>query len=268
MSVEEQFRAQTLELDALKNRVRNFRQTKHWQTDGEWKESVLRTVLSRHLPRHLEPLRGFITDGEQSSRQIDVLVYDNTKPVLFRSGDLVFVTPDAVAGIIEVKSTINTLPKLRAALQPLASNIAMLRRYGNTSAFAGLFVFDTTLKDSDLAGILGELHKVSRKDLTRVVDLVTLGSNAFILNWEGLLPDGVDAKGRRWHAYHLPSMAPGYFINNVIHWAAPLSVQNHMRAWFPPVPKEVLALKQDYLEQEAQDLGYGVVEPGGKWGSL
>jgi len=79
MSVEEQFRALTLEMDALKSRVRNFRQTAHWQTDGEWKESVLRNVLGGHLPRHLEPLRGFVTDGEQSSRQIDVLIYDTAK---------------------------------------------------------------------------------------------------------------------------------------------------------------------------------------------
>lgn len=168
MGLEEQFKAQTLELEALKNRVRNFSQTKHWQTDGEWKESVLRTVLRRHLPKHLEPLRGFVTDGAQSTRQIDVLIYDSTKPVLFRDGDLVFLTPDAVAGIIEVKSSIDTRARLESALEHLASNIEAIRRCGNMTAFAGLFAFDTDFDASSLKAVLEDLYKVSQRTSVRL----------------------------------------------------------------------------------------------------
>ena len=42
------------ELSSLKNRVRNFIQGEHWLTDGEWKESVLRSFLRRNLPKSVE----------------------------------------------------------------------------------------------------------------------------------------------------------------------------------------------------------------------
>ncbi|MBU8977509.1 hypothetical protein JI752_015265 [Lysobacter sp. MMG2] len=38
------FRSIKLEMDALKGRVRQLIDDKHWLTDGEWKETVLRTV--------------------------------------------------------------------------------------------------------------------------------------------------------------------------------------------------------------------------------
>jgi hypothetical protein len=56
----EYFRSITLELQALKNRVRHFIRDKHWLTDGEWKESVLRAVLRRHLPQSIGVGTGFV----------------------------------------------------------------------------------------------------------------------------------------------------------------------------------------------------------------
>ena len=129
MDVAAHFRSLTGELEALRDRVRNFSvATPHWPTDGEWKESVLRAVLRSYLPAHIEALRGFVVTPEMGSGQIDVLLYDNRKPVLFRNGDLVFVTPDAVTGIIEVKSNIADRGALREALRSLADDAAMIRR--------------------------------------------------------------------------------------------------------------------------------------------
>jgi hypothetical protein len=43
MKVKAHFESLNRELEALRDRVRNFSVAKpHWQTDGEWKESVLR----------------------------------------------------------------------------------------------------------------------------------------------------------------------------------------------------------------------------------
>ncbi len=259
MTVEEQFRSMTLELQSLKDRVYHFRHTKHWQTVGEWKELVLRSVLERHLPRHLEPLRGFVTDGRNSSKQIDVLVYDNTKPCLFRAGDLVFVTPDAVAGIVEVKSTVSDRSKLEAALRPLSSNVEKVRRTGNQSAFAGLFAFDTKL--TGIRGVevtLDCLKKVSKEREERVVDFVCLGSDIFILFWEG--QDGTpEVTPSRWRGYLLNDMAPGYFVNNLFYATAADSVQRNIEAWFPHKPKEEIDLRERPI-----DFGSGVFEPGPK----
>ena len=259
MPVEEQLRSLTLELQAVKDRVYHFLHTKHWQTVGEWKELVLRNVLERHLPRHLEPLRGFVTDGKNSSKQVDVLVYDNTEPCLFRAGDLVFVTPDAVAGVVEVKSTISSRSKLRQALRSLSSNVEKIRKNGNPTAFAGLFAFDSELSGFDGVEVaLDCLKEASREQENRVVDFVCLGSDVFILFWEGQGgTPGVTPS--RWRGYLLHGLAPGYFVNNLVYATASESVQHNIGAWFPQKPKKEIDLKRRPV-----DLGSGVFEPGPK----
>lgn len=82
MNPADYYRSVTLELDALKSRVRNLIADGHWPTDGEWKESVLRTVLRRHMPSTTGVGRGFIISQAGASTQIDVLLYDTGRPVL------------------------------------------------------------------------------------------------------------------------------------------------------------------------------------------
>jgi len=86
------FKSLTLELASLKNRVRNFINDRHWQTDGEWKESVLRSFLRRNLPSSVEIGRGFVISKDKTSQQIDILIYDADKPTLFRDGALMNYT--------------------------------------------------------------------------------------------------------------------------------------------------------------------------------
>ena len=93
-------------MQSLKNRIRNFISDAHWQTDGEWKESILRSVLRRYLPNTTGIGKGFIITKEGPSTQIDILIYDATKPILFKDGDFILVTPDATLGIIEVKTRV------------------------------------------------------------------------------------------------------------------------------------------------------------------
>jgi hypothetical protein len=112
------FKSISLELDALKNRVRNFINDAHWLTDGEWKESVLRAFLRRHLPKDVEVGKGFFITPTSQSKQIDILIYDAKKPVLFRDGSLAIVTFDAVLGIIEVKTSVNN-SELRKSIKKL-----------------------------------------------------------------------------------------------------------------------------------------------------
>ena len=118
MNIENYFKSVTLEIEALKNRVRDFIDDSHWQTDGEWKESVLRSILSRNIPENIKIGRGFIISADGSSTQIDVLVYRNDSPVFFRDADLVFIPPEGVLAVIEVKSNI-TKSSLKDALLKL-----------------------------------------------------------------------------------------------------------------------------------------------------
>jgi hypothetical protein len=110
MNTNQYFLSLTQELRGLQNRVRNFIDDAHWQTDGEWKESVLRYFLRRNLPRNVEIGRGFVVSPKGCSSQIDVLIYDSTKPILFRDGDLVFITPDAVCGAVTAENVAYRAP--------------------------------------------------------------------------------------------------------------------------------------------------------------
>ena len=100
----------TKELLALTNKVRNL--IKHWGEDGRYKEAVLKNVIKRFLPEKFIIGTGFVVKqtnqrGEHlSSKQIDLLIYDDSSPVLFKEGDFVILTPDSVRGIIEVKANL------------------------------------------------------------------------------------------------------------------------------------------------------------------
>ena len=92
------------ELESIKNRVRNLIGDKHWLSDGKYKEDVLRNVISRFLPKIFSVGTGFIlTNEKELSTEIDIIIYENAKPLLFSQGDFVIVTADSVRAIIEVK---------------------------------------------------------------------------------------------------------------------------------------------------------------------
>ena len=63
-------------------------------------------MIKRFLPSNLSIGTGFVikkNNGDtQISNQIDIIIYDNTVPVLFSEGDFVITTYKNVEGIIEV----------------------------------------------------------------------------------------------------------------------------------------------------------------------
>jgi hypothetical protein len=171
MNVAAHYKSITRELEALRDRVRNFSvNTPHWPTVGEWKESVLRAVLKQHLPAHVGPLRGFVVAPTVGSDQIDILPYDNRKPVIFRNGDLVFVTPDAVLGIVEVKSHIADRGALREALTSLADDAEMIlaNRAEHDGIFVGLLSYTSDVPVREV--ILEDLQTVANSQSHRIVN--------------------------------------------------------------------------------------------------
>lgn len=230
----EYYRSLSLELRGLKNRVRSFIRDRHWLTDGEWKESVLRSMLRRHLPRTVEVGRGFVVAPHGTSTQIDVLLHDTDKPILFRDGDLVFVTPDAVRGVIEVKTRINDRTELESALTRICDVSQLIRAQVGKEQFFGLFAYEDgpraeTVLDAIKAAVRDEaLHEVhcvclGERQLVRSVFLNVFERNEF---------------GYKWRAYDLDHEGPGYFLHNVIEGVSPQSVRENASVWFPPEGKE------------------------------
>jgi len=110
------------ELEAAKNRVRQLIGRRHWQTDGEHKEAIIRRVLRNHLPESVRIGKGFVCFEDHASSQIDILITAIDKPTLFKDGELVLVAPDAVQANIEVKTALPSKSELIEALEKLADN--------------------------------------------------------------------------------------------------------------------------------------------------
>ena len=232
MNVELHFRSLTAELESLKDRVRNFIDDGHWPTDGEWKESVLRSILARRLPETVRVGRGFVLTRQGATTQCDILLYTASSPVLFRDGDLVFLTPDAVLGIIEVKSR-TTKAILDQALDKFAA-IGSKMGSDRSHCFFGLFSYESAIPDDHV--ILEQLRERCNHAV-KIVDLISLGCSTFIRWWK-LRPQGGTAQYEKWHSYALEHMAAGYFIANVVDFVSPDSVARNDWLWFPENGKE------------------------------
>lgn len=237
MNVPMYYESLAQEMQALQGRVRNFLSTDtHWLTDGEWKESVLRSMLRRQLPKDLEIGRGAIISEKRHSNQVDLLIYSTQVPTLFRDGDLVFVTPNAVRGIIEVKSSVDAT-RLQKCLLKLADDMEIANeRGGSDTRFCGVFAYDT-----DVSGkvAMERVREICGSNSRRKVDLLCLGRSSFI-EWHEYDPAALPARReyKRWHAYDLKDKAPGYFLNSVVRMTSPGSVAEYEGLWFPWGGKE------------------------------
>ncbi|MDE3022818.1 MAG: hypothetical protein KGI54_13335 [Pseudomonadota bacterium] len=251
MNLEDYFQSLIDECETLKNRVRHLVNDAHWPTDGEWKESVLRSMLRRSAPESVTIGRGFVVHQDGCSTQIDVLIYDNSMPILYRDGDLVFVTPSACRGIVEVKSN-TSHAEFRAAPKKLADNAELIRsRSSDFHIFVGFFSYD--LRTANCQPFLQALNTVAEGQASRVIDHVALGSNALIKYWPSdPSTDRATLGYDQWHLYNLNRMALGYFIHNLL-----LSVSKKLNAqrettWFPRNSKEAYIESQLAFERAAQ----------------
>jgi hypothetical protein len=233
MDVQSYFESVGLELRALKQRVRQLIAGAQWQTDGEWKESVVRQVLRRHLPATAVVGRGFVVTSDSATTQLDVLIHDGSKPVLFKDGDLAFVTPDAVLGIIEVKSRIGPA-ELGVAAERLARNIELIRLHPNSDAFSGVFAFEA---DGNNSQTYLERLAAAAVNWNQRLDFAAIGESLFLKYWH-LDPETARQMYQHWRAYRMPGLAPGYFIHNVVDAVCPDSVEPNTEVWFPTAGKE------------------------------
>jgi hypothetical protein len=83
----------------------------HNLSRGIAREALLRSIIVQHTPHPYEVRSGFVyTDDHRvaPSKQCDVLVYDPQKyRPYYQIDEFVVVHPDAIRGIVEVKSEIN-----------------------------------------------------------------------------------------------------------------------------------------------------------------
>lgn len=257
MNTIEHYKSISKELDALKDRVRNIIDNHHWLTDGEWKESVLRSILRRHVPGSINIGRGFICSPDRCSTQIDILLYTSEAPILFKDGDLAIVTPDAVRGIIEVKANVDRT-KIHEALRKLAGNASLVRElaindannhYGLQDLFVGLFSYNSDMYNPRV--VLDDLKSAANSDLSRVINHVCLGDSCFFKFWKSDPGNPHDVNSReKWHSYSLTNLAPAYFIYNLLYSLCRNSMYINHETWFPANSKENKKTGEIYLREK------------------
>lgn len=129
------------EFKAYQNRVRNLIGNKHWGEEGRYKEIILMNYLKRILPKNISVGTGFIQGNNDLSTQIDIIIYDNTFPVLFSEGDFVVTVPENVVAIIEVKTKIHN-HNLNEIVKKASNNGKIIFNSTQRDVFNGIFSYE------------------------------------------------------------------------------------------------------------------------------
>ena len=245
--MEDYYKSLSLEISGLSNRVRFLIGQSHFPSDGKWKEAIISSILRRNIPDSYDLCSGFVVSNRGKSSEIDILVYDKERPKLFRNGDFIITTPDAVQGIIEVKSTFYP-KKFKSELKKISKNIKYIRDDGKRrpregKIFAGLVYF--SIKSPIGESLLSTLSEICN-EVNSEIDYIVIGHDYIVKYWE-FGPTGENGY-KKWHLYKLSSLGFGYFVGNVIQDICRYSVIGNNSFWFPNESKENRLLgKVDFI---------------------
>ena len=218
----------TKELDTIKNRVRNLIGSSHWGEEGRYKEAILRNVIKRFLPSNLSIGTGFVikknNGNTQISNQIDIIIYENTVPVLFSEGDFVITTYKNVKGIIEVKTKIKN-NQLQEIIQKAETNGKLIRN----NIFNGIFSYE--YEDNINSENMDQVIKRAKG----YVNHISLGPDVFIRFWKKenrfrLHPPVKNCQNDFYNIYKLEGLSFSYFISNLLELTCSSSLDD--RWWF------------------------------------
>lgn len=213
------------EFKAYENRVRNLIDDANWGEEGRYKEIVLMSYLKRILPRNLSVGTGFVRNSDLITKQIDIIIYENSIPTLFSEGDFIITTPENVVGIIEVKSSI-TPNNLLGIINNANLNGVIISSERNISIFNGIFSYSIAQKSESFKNALEriDMKKIVEKKhwneffpsrLSSCVNHISLGENTFIKLW----PYKKDHDEAFYAEYSLYKLYDGlgipYFLSNL-----------------------------------------------------
>lgn len=216
----------TDELSTIKDRVRNLIGDSNWGYDGEYKEAILKNVIRRFLPNNLSVGTGFVISEEnQISKQIDIIIYDNTIPVLFSEGDFVITTYKNVKGIIEVKTKIRN-----SVLKDIIKNSEYNGKLIGKNIFNGIFSYEYD-GNRNYRSICNTLKRARG-----YVNHISLGPNIFIRFWKKEERDKLnppiekECKNDFYNIYKLERLSFSYFISNLLELTCTSKLDD--RWWF------------------------------------
>lgn len=229
----------TKELLAIKDRVRNL--INHWGEDGRYQEAVIKTMIQRFLPEKFRIGSGFVVrqtrerGNHEPSKQIDLIIYDTSCPILFKENDFVILTADSVLGIIEVKANA-TNQGLQQIVKKSNENGRFIfdAKIDKTKhIFNGVFSYDSRVNNVDtIANAIkapwDELEQYQHREKF-AVNHVSLNQHWFYKFWEHEYTDH-----RNPHfLYEIQELSFSFFISNLMDWISGTSVIENSNLWFP-----------------------------------
>ena len=234
----------TKELKVIKNRVRNLIGNRNWGEEGRYKEAILRNVIKRFLPQNFRIGTGFIIKSKENSlnrydiecsKQVDILIFDASHPILFSEGDFYIITPNCVRAIIEVKTNIENqnlteiikrMNKMGEFLNPLVLNQLL---------FNGIFSFEgynNIINTQDVENRLEEKIKDSEEG-TNYVNHLSLNENIFIKNFGYRNTLSGNYTFNTFSIYNIPNLSFAYFISNLLSFLVKKPIKDESELWFP-----------------------------------
>lgn len=199
------------ELMVVKDRIRSLIGNANWGEEGRYKEAILKNVLSKFLPKNCSMGTGFVINkNKEITKQIDIIIYDDSSPVLFTEGDFVVVLASSVKAIIEVKSSIRTTKELKKIIKNCEENAKKIEINfsQNQKMFNGIFCYECKLSFKTLENSLQDCFHISKCTLFRKINNISLGKKIFIHLWE-YNPFSL-------RCYELEDLSFAYFISNIL----------------------------------------------------
>jgi hypothetical protein len=238
MSLIEYHKSTTNELLSLTNKVRNLVQ--HWGEDGRYKEAVLKNIIRRYLPEKYLIGTGFVvkqTDnrGEHlTSRQLDLIIYDDSSPILFKEGDFVILTADSIRGIIEIKANLQN--------QGLTPVIKQANENGNfifsgktdkdQNFFNGVFSYEGYSNGFSYDTFAANYNEAD-DDFRALPDFSKFKVNHVSLNKDFFLKYWGNHENPHHSLYQITDLSFPFFISNLTDTLANTHVEKNNFIWFP-----------------------------------
>lgn len=196
-----------MEFNAIKDRVRNLIGSTHWGEEGSYKEVMVMKFLKKFLPNNIEVGTGFIKEKNNTSTQIDIIIYDSTLPLYFKENNFVIVQPKSVLGIIEVKSNPNK-NEIAAAIFK-ANNVGQLIK--DDFIFNGLFILG-----SNKASTMLKKPRENSEFKKSLLDALSKNNslNHIVLN-DGIFMKKWSEKNK-FSCYAINELATSYFFANLL----------------------------------------------------
>lgn len=152
---------------------------------GRAHEVFLRQVLTRFLPGKLRCGTGFVASSESVTRQQDIIIFDPySLPLLLEIGDCLVVDFRAVAGTIEVKTTLDKRADFSAEVEKILAPLKDARGRW----FRGLYMWDGLSLEAALECLWDLFRSAARVDMVSLPDIVyARGRYLIVPNYDGRL---------------------------------------------------------------------------------